>query len=213
MRTEIVQTYRTHDKYIPIFQVTDATAFTNQPDGTSIDVVSSSASDTMNVTVLYTDKTTGVLEYETLTLDGTTPVVTTSTNVGVLYGAFLGDINGKLSSIGVGNVTFTATGGSTPIATISAGAVSVGFFMFYLAGRNVEVENIAGKTWFNSATPTNYTKTNYEYIETPTVPAFASTKNASVQMDGRMSKFLTVTDWISFASDGSGSTVQIIVLA
>lgn len=78
MRTEIVQTYRTHDKYIPIFQVTDATAFTNQPDGTSIDVVSASANDTMKVTVLYTDKTTGVMEYETLTLDGTTPVVTTS---------------------------------------------------------------------------------------------------------------------------------------
>ena len=213
MRTEIVQTYRTHDKYIPIFQVTDATAFTNQPDGASIDIVSNDADDAMKVTILYTDKTTGVLEYETLILDGTTPVTTSSENIGVLYGAFLGDIYGNFSSVSAGDITFTTTGGTTPIATITAGTVSIGFFMFYLAGRNVEVENIAGKTWFNSATPTNFTKLNAEYLATPTVPEFASTTNASVQMDGRMSKFLTVTDWISFASDSTGSTVQIIVLA
>lgn len=131
----------------------------------------------------------------------------------MFYGAFLGDIFGNFSSVSAGDITFTATGGSTPIATITAGTVSIGFFMFYLAGRNVEIENIAGKTWFNSATPTNFTKTNSEYLATPTVPEFASTTNASVQMDGRMSKFLTVTDWVSFASDTTGSTVQIIILA
>lgn len=213
MRTEIVKTYRTHDKYIPIFDVTDATAFVDQPNDDSLTVVSDSTSDVQDITIIYTDHVTGLVEFETLTLDGTTDVLSTSSSVGDFLGAFLGDINGTISSPAVGSITITTTGGLTPIATIATTKLSIGLVLFYLAGRNVVVENIAGNTFMNAATPTNFNKTNAENLTNPTVPSLASSTNASLQLAGRIERKLTVTDYISFISDTTGSTVQITVLA
>ena len=79
---------------------------------------------------------------------------------------------------------------------------------FYLAGQNIVLENIAGNTWFNTVSDPfvgQSSTTNNAYA--------ASTTNASIQMTGRMNHALKVTDYLSIISDGTGSTVQVIVFS
>ena len=205
---EFTQRFRGHLAYIPIFQVTTVAA-SNQPGGGVAKVVSSSASDTQIITIFGARTNLSGYYYEQLALNGTTAVTSTTTDWNNILGAYLGNISGVPSAVGVGTITVANTGGST-IYSIAAGARSIGTVIFNLAGKNVEVENITGNTWFNAATPTNTNYTNSGNLtNNPNAPV-ATTANG-IQMAGRMSRELKVIDFISFVSDSS-STCQILQL-
>lgn len=212
-RQEVVTTYRTHDKYIPITEVTLQSAFTNQPTNDYFEVVSANAGDTQKITVWYTETGSTTLKSETLTLTGATAVSSNSAIVANVYGVFLGDTSGTISKRAVGVITVRKKTGALAITTIAATKLGSGTQMFYLAGRNIELENIAGNTWINAVTPMDYQSDNAGKLANPTVPSIAIATGACLQMTGRMTKNLTVTDYISIASDTTGSTVQITVLA
>lgn len=211
MGREIVQSYRGHLRYIPIFEITDWSTWSNQPTGDNYQVVSSSASDTQKVTIWYSVVGGTAILSETLTLNGTTAVNSSLATVNKVYGIFLGDNTGIISSRAVGTITLQKKTGTLAITTIAATKLASGVCTFYLAGNNVEVENIAGNTWFNAATPVNFNTNNAQNLSNPVNPPMATAIGASVQMSGRMAKVLKVEDYISLVSDASGSTAQITV--
>lgn len=192
--------YRQHFKVVPIFEVTTLSA-SNQPTGGVAKVVSDSASDTQKITIWGTKTGQGTKIFaEELTLNGVTPVVSTTTTWQKIYGAFLGDQFGTISSRAIGSITITNTGGDV-IYTIVATKLSIGCPFFNFGGRNIEVENISGNTWINAV------KDKITELVEP-----ATTTGACAQMTGRMSKLMKPIKDVSFISDGSGSTVQVIVL-
>lgn len=212
-RVENVQSYRNHDKYIPIFEVTLQSAFTNQPTNDGVEILSNNASDTQLCTVWYTETGSSTLKYETVTLTGTSVKALTSVIIASVYGVFLGTPDGTISKRAVGTITVRKATGDAAITTIAATKLSSGTQRFYLAGRNVEVENIAGNTWIGALTPTNFAVNNAEDILEASTTPIAIATGAYLQLTGRMSKLLTVADYLTIASDVTGSTVQITVLA
>jgi hypothetical protein len=94
--------------------------FANQPLNDSITVVSSNAADTTQKLTLYGTTTGGnVVVAQTITLNGTTPVVTPKLNWGQLLGA-------SLSAACVGTVTIQKTTGPATITTIAPAALTAG---------------------------------------------------------------------------------------
>lgn len=88
-------------------------AFTNQPGGDAVEIVSNSASDTQDATVYGTTNGTDTLVKETITLDGTNVVTTTKTDWGDILGI-------ELSAAAVGTITFREASGNATITTITA---------------------------------------------------------------------------------------------
>lgn len=199
-RTEIVQSYRGIKQIIPIFEVTAWSGWSNQPTGDNFEVVSNNAGDTQKVTVWYSVTGSSTIVNETLTLTGTTAVSNALATVDKVYGIFLGDKYGNMSARATGTITLRKKTGALAITTITAGKLCSGSPYFYLPGCNVEIENIAGNTWFN--TVKDATLAN---------PVLATTTGPCVQLTGRMSKLTKVNDYVSIISDGTGSTVQILV--
>lgn len=180
---------------IPIFEVTAYSGFTNQPANDDIEIVSSSASDTQQITVLFYDNS-DVLQQVTTTLTGTTAVkIATTPKAKTVLGAFLGDKYGNISSRAVGTITIREDSGDLAITTIAVGKLGTGIQRFYLPGKDVVVENIAGNTWFNTSS------------------VVSSITGASVQMTGRMNNEVNVDSYLTLISDGSASTVQCMVSA
>jgi hypothetical protein len=180
---------------IPIFELT-AISVSNQPANDDIQVVSSDAGDTQEITLFGIDNN-DVFQYDTVTLDGTDAVDSVlSPKWKTLYGVFLGDRYGNISARATGTITIREKSGAQAIATIAAGKLSTGCLFFYAPGQDIVLENISGNTWFNTK-------------------GIASTTGASGQLTGRMSIDLLVPsaeEYISLISDGSGSTAQIYVL-
>jgi hypothetical protein len=177
---------------IPIFEVT-ALPSTNQPANDDISIVSSSASDTQIITLWGID-TIGSIQTSQITLTGTTPVdVVITPKWQTLYGAFLGDVLGNISKRAVGTITITEKSGGLTICTIAPTKLSIGLQRFNLAGKQVILENISGNTWFND------------------IFVIADVTGKCIQMAGRMCHDITVTTYLSLISDGSGSTIQIMI--
>ena len=89
-------------------------AFTNQPANDAVTFVSSSASDTQDVTIIGTTNGADTVVVETNAATGTTPVTTTKTDWGVILAVYT-------SSAAVGTITFKEDSGSATITTITAG--------------------------------------------------------------------------------------------
>lgn len=183
-----------HQKYIiPLFQVGGA-AFTNMPDGDAVEILSNSASDVNKITVFGTNKTTGLLKYETITMTGTNAVTTVETDWGNVYGLFLGDIYGKNSTVAVGTITVREASGNAEITTFSAGVRSRGSQIFLLNGLDVIEHYISGNTWKNANNTGVY----------PTV-------SNSFKFTAGMAKDEAIREYLYLLGDSSGSTVQIEV--
>lgn len=186
--------YRKIKRIVPIFEVT-AVSTSNQPANDDIELISDSASDTQQITVLFYDNA-DVLQQVTTTLNGTTQVaITTTPKAKTVLGAFLGDKKGNISSRAVGNITIREASANAAIATIAAGKLSTGMSHIIVPGEDVVVENISGNTWINTL-------------------GLASVTGASGQLTGRMSIEMTVPSggYISLISDGTGSTAQAYIL-
>lgn len=181
------------DRIIPVFQVTAWSGFTNQPANDAVEVVSSSASDTGKITIFGTTNSTGAFAYETINLNGTTPVATTKTDWGNVYGAFMGDIYGRNFAKAVGTITIREASADQTITTIAAGNLSKGLVAFDLSGRNVVLENITGNTFWN-------------IVAVPTA-------DTGGQMAGRMSAEVRHKSgqYLYLISDATGSTAQVYV--
>ena len=180
------------DYIIPITEIT-AVSTTNQPANDGVEVVSSSASDTQQITLWGNPNGSTDIVYETITLTGTTAVSTIKTDWGTIYGAFLGDQYGLISSRAVGTITIREASGDLAITTIAVGKLGTGQQRFALAGRKVGIENILGVTYFNTGN------------------ALATTTSASAQMEARMTISTTVDSFLTLVSDGTGSTLQVYV--
>lgn len=177
---------------IPIFEVT-ALPSTNQPANDDIQILSSSVSDVQIVTIWGID-TAGIIQTSQITITGTTPVdVVITPKWQTVYGIFLGDVLGNISSRAVGTITIREKSAAQTICTIAPGKLSVGLQRFNLAGKQVILENISGNTWFND------------------IFVIADASGKCIQMAGRMCHDITVTTYLSLISDGSGSTIQIMI--
>lgn len=187
--------YRRLDYVIPIFQIGAWSGFTNQPDGDDVEILSDSASDVGLCTVFYTQKSDGAFTHKTVRLAGTTAVsLTSGTDVDDVLGVYLGDVYGKNPVLAVGTITFREATGNAAITTITAGNLSKGMVAFKLDGKNVDVENITGTTWWNT-------------VQVPDATV------GGAQMSGRMSVQAKPGsgEYLGLISDTTGSTAQIYV--
>jgi len=176
---------------IPLFSTLAWSGFTNQPDGDGVEVVSNSASDTGKLTIFGTNKTTGVLEYETITLTGATVVSTVEDDWDDILGAFLGDIYGKNIKAAVGTITLRKATGDGAITTLTAAAISTGMVGFDLRSLNISIIHVSGNLYFNQG-------------------AAVTVANGYPFSTGE--KFLVKTDDLFYLiSDGTGATSKILV--
>ena len=135
---------------IPLLTVTNWSAFTNQPDGDSVDVISDSASDVGFVTIWGTDKTTGLIKKETVNANGTSAVTTSETNWGNIYSVWMGDENGKNNTAAVGTVTIRESSADQTITTITAGNYHSGMILFQRNGSDFELETYYGNLYLST---------------------------------------------------------------
>lgn len=195
------------DYVIPLFNV-GGSAFTNQPAGDGVEIVSAETADTYQlITVWYTDHTSGAITYETKTLNGTTQVALTSTNVGTVIGVYLGDIYGKNSFDTAGNITIREASGNATITTITAGNKSAGSILFRIPGRHIYLYNASGNTWCGEIALQSQTTYTGTLARTPSFKYVATKED----------EFCTKPDcnapmYLFFTGDTSGSTIEIQVL-
>jgi hypothetical protein len=189
----MIQKFKKQGYVIPLFQIGGA-AFTNMPNGDAVEVLSNNAGDTNKLTIFGTNKTTGLLKYETVTMNGTNAVATDEDDWGNVYGLFLGDIYGKNSTVAVGTITAREASGNLEITTIGAGVRSRGSQIFLLPGRDVNIHFGSGNTWKNA----NHTGVY------PTVNNSLKYAAAAVKEEG-------IREYLYLLGDGSGSTAQIEV--
>lgn len=135
---------------IPLFDVNAWSGFTNQPDGDGVEIVSNSASDTGLITIFGTNKTTGALKYETVTLTGTTFVSTVELDWGNVMGAFLGNIYGQGITPAVGTITLREASANATITTIATTKISKGMPGFIMPGLNVRIILVSGNIYFKN---------------------------------------------------------------
>lgn len=106
--------------YEPIHTTGNGAAFGNQPANDSITVVSADAADTTQTLTVYgTTNGTDTVVVEDIALNGTTPVVSTKLDWGVILGF-------ELSAACAGIITVTETSGAATVTTIAAAATSKG---------------------------------------------------------------------------------------
>lgn len=139
------------DYIIPMMDLLAWSGFTNQPTNDGVEVVSNSASDVGKCTIFGTTNTGGAFAYETITLNGTTPVATTKTDWGNVYGIFLGDIEGKNISPAVGTITVREASADQTITTLAANAISKGMVAFDLTGKQIILNVHSGNVWKRQA--------------------------------------------------------------
>ena len=103
--------------------------FANQPAGDTVSIVSDNAADKGQSITIYGTKTgtTATITSETITLNGTTPVNTTTTTWQNILGI-------EMSAVAAGTVTFSEKSGGLAITTISTGDLSAG--VATLTGQN-----------------------------------------------------------------------------
>lgn len=190
---------------IPVFQVGGA-AFTNNTSINDIvQVISSSASDTGKITLWGTTNGKTDLVYETITLNGTSAVDSVKTNWGTIYGAFLGDVNGKNSTVAVGTITIRVKTGTATITTIAATKRSIGTQIFQIDGSNVTFHNISGNSYLNGRV---FPTTNNSF-------QFTAGMSMDVRTLGKVPNGFDTTnpngttEYLYILGDTTGSTAQI----
>lgn len=202
MYTQIQSQYIT--RIIPTFNLTTV-AVSNQPSGAvagkSISAVSNSASDVQKLIVWGTQTGDSVkLVSETITLNGTTPVVFIATNWETITGAFLGDEFGNISSRAVGTILIKNQDGNT-IYTLAATKLSIGSMYFQVNGNNTQIYNDTGVIYY----------TVIPIHNTSTVPLASITSGTPWKLDYGASDVIKIRTYISLVSDGTGATCQIRV--
>ena len=184
--------YKTIDYIIPLFDITEWSGFTNQPDGDGVEVLSNSASDVGLLTIFGTNKTTGALGYETITLTGITAVSTVETDWDDIMGVFLGDINGNNISPAVGTITLREASGNLAITTLAATKISGGMIGFNLDGRNIRIRRVSGNLYYKNGEA-------------------ATVANGHLLDAGEYFLNVANTDMFYLISDGSAATVKLTV--
>ena len=179
---------------IPSMTIVNWAGFGNQPDGDTVEIISNSASDTGLCTIWGSDKITGALCHETVTLTGTDAVTTVKTNWDDIYSILLGDALGNNITPAVGTITFREGSTNGAITTITAGVFNAGMFFISGVGSNVEIHNASGKIYWNVGRVC--TATNGLYHDGVTFKQFN----------------IGVRDYLSIISDNSGCVTQIVVM-
>lgn len=193
MYSFVKEMYKKPKVIIPEMLITNWSAFTNQPDGDGLEVISDSASDTGLCTIWGTSKLTGELKSETVTLKGTTEVKTTMLQWDDIIAVFLGDKSGGNIKAAVGTITIREASGNQAVTTISAGAFHSGMLMIDARGHNVEIDNASGKIYWNTLSVASATNGYYD----------AGTASNRFRV--------AVKDYLSIISDNTGCTTSVIV--
>ena len=180
---------------IPMFDLLAWSGFTNQPAGDGVEVVSDSASDTGKITIFGTTHVGGAFAYETVTLNGVTEVATTKTDWGNIYGAFLGDIEGKNIKAAVGTITLREASTDQAITTIVATKISKGMVAFNLTDKQIILNVHSGNAWERCG------------------GVVSTTTGFKMNLTGGNIKEEKISDFIYLISDTTGATAQIEVLA
>jgi hypothetical protein len=180
---------------IPMMDITAWSGFTNQPANDGVEIVSNNAGDTGKCTIFGTTHGTGAFAYETVTLNGVTPVATVKTDWGNIYGAFLGDIEGKNITPAVGTITIREDSADQTITTLAAAAISKGMVAFNLAGKQIILNVHSGNVWKRCA-------------------GVVTTANGfKMNLTGGNIKEERIASMLYLISDTTGATAQIEVLA
>jgi hypothetical protein len=193
LNVELTGSYSSY--VIPMLGLLAWSGFTNQPANDGVEIVSDSASDVGKCTIFGTTNTGGAFAYETVTLTGVTAKVTTKTDWGNIYGAFLGDIYGANISPAVGTITIREASADQTITTIVATKISNGLVAFDLTGKNIILNVHSGNVWKRCAgvvTVANGFKMN---------------------LTGGNIKEERIASMLYLISDVTGATAQIEVLA
>jgi hypothetical protein len=188
--------FKEQDYVIPLFQV-GGSALANMPANDGVEIISDSASDVNLITVLGTKYGSNVLITETIKMTGTNAVSLVETAWNNVYGFFLGDVNGKFSTVAVGTITVREASGNATIGTIVAGNRSTGSLAFKLSGKDILLHNASGNTLVNVNNKLIYPTINNAFKYTA-----GMADDIKVSGDG----------YIYLLGDISGSTVQIKVL-
>lgn len=184
-----------HVKYIvPAVTITNWSGFSNQPDGDGVEIVSDSASDVGKCTIFGTDKTTGAMCHETVTLTGTNAVSTTKTNWDDIVCIFLGNYDGDNITAAVGTITVREASGNQAITTLSAAAFHKGMFCLYVPGKNVIVSQASGKLYYHNTAIATATNGFYD--------AGTAAKD----------HYMGVDSYLYIISDDSGTSIQVRVM-
>jgi hypothetical protein len=193
MSTLIKELYKHPKIIIPEMSIVNWAGFGNQPDGDALEILSNSASDVGLCTIWGTDKTTGLLCVETITLTGTDAVTTVKTNWDDIVAVFLGDRFGGNITRAVGTITIREASTNGAVTTITATNFQKGMFIIEARGLNVEVDNATGKIYWS--TLTTVTALNGYYDAGTAVRRFK----------------IGVSDYLYIISDNSGCTASVIV--
>jgi hypothetical protein len=186
--------YKAIETIIPTMTVTNWANFTNQPDGDGLEILSNSAADVGKCTIWGSDKTTGLLCQETVTLTGTSVMSTAKLNWDDIYGVFLGDANGKNITPAVGTITVREASNNATVTTLTAALIQKGMLILHLNGKNVEIAYTSGKIYVN--TVERATSANGLYNVGTSAGGFS----------------MRVKDKLYIISDDTGCALQVVIL-
>ena len=193
MYSFVKEMYKKPKVIIPQITITNWAGFTNQPDGGSLEIVSNSASDTGLCTIWGTNKLTGALEVETVTLTGTTEVKTAMLQWDDVIAVFLGDKFGGNIKAAVGTITIKEASGDQTVTSINANGIHAGMLMISARGHNVEIDNASGKIYWNTL-------------------SVASATNGYYDVGTASNRFkVGVRDYLSIISDNTGCVTSVVV--
>ena len=178
------------DKIIPSLTLTNWSAFTNQPNTDTVEIVSDSANDVQVVTVWGVDAN-NILRYEEITLTGITAVATTRANWKNIYSVYCGYANGKVSLAAQGTITIREGSGNLGITTITAGNYHSGMLIFNQPGSVFDYELEYGYMYLSTILP-------------------VATSTIGIKNLGRCYEKLQASEFpVSFISDNVGCKLQI----
>lgn len=193
MYSFIKELYKKARIIIPEMTITNWAGFGNQPDGDGLEIGSDSASDVGLCTIWGTDKTTGLLCVETITLTGVTFVSTVKLNWDDIVAVFLGDRYGNNITRAVGTITVREASGNLAVTTITATNFQGGMLVIEARGLNVEIDNASGKIYWNTL-------------------AVATANNGYYDVGTASNRFKAgVSDYLYIISDNTGCVTSIII--
>ena len=185
--------YKKPKVIIPATLITNWSGFSNQPDGDGLEILSNSTSDTGLCTIWGTNKLTGALEVETVTLAGTVEVKTAMLQWDDIIAVFVGDRYGGNITAAVGTITVREASANQTVITLSAADTHAGMLMIDARGHNVEIDNASGKIYWNTL-------------------SVASATNGYYDVGTASNRFkVGVKDYLSIISDDTGCTTSVIV--
>lgn len=189
----VKEMYKKPKVIIPQITITNWAGFTSQPDGDGLEIVSDSASDTGLCTIWGTNKLTGALEVETVTLAGTTEVKTAMLQWDDVIAVFLGDKFGGNIKPAVGTITIREASGNQTVTSLTAGTIHSGMLIIDARGHNVEIDNASGKIYWNTL-------------------SVASATNGYYDVGTVSNRFkVGVRDYLSIISDNTGCVTSVVV--